>query len=1251
MVEYSIELAEKYKLSGNNFLDWKVRMKSILTFKKLYALATGTENAEIASERDKLDPERRDLAFEIICINCNVKIAAQFSAEANNDPMVLWTSIDKYYQPKTIQNQTTYLKRIFSTHLQKHKLEETLNKLHENTRQLCSLIDDKTVKPSILLDSVVAMWTIRNLPEEYKTIGELWLKKCEIEKVTPSLKDTIEELHAYLVRTEEDDTTEKALAAQRNENQNKSKNRCSNNYHNPLAQHSEEDCWKLHPEKRPKFDKPIKALLARKSPPTISSFVLDSGATTSMVNQLEFFQSIEMKEQEIELADGSIIKALGHGTIQLEFQNIILTFSNTLYIPSLATNLISMTMFLRTHHIIKLLNKDEFEVIDKDMRQVVTGSLASGNLTLYYSPKVLSVSTIPDNIYTLHQAAGHPSIEYLRKMFPNRNIPQFDCITCSTCKMTKSPFSGNFPQATRKLEFLHMDLCGPISPPSVSGAQYMFKVLDGYSHFAWTFFLSSKSETKGILKNLIARIERQSNNKVTNIVSDNGTEFVNSELQEFFNQYGISHLTTAPYTPQQNPFAERGNRTTINKARCLLKDSGMDSSLWAEAANTAVYLENLTPSKNINFEVPFKRWFDREPSLKHLQPFGCLTIDLKQKLNGKFDESGNQGLFLGYGETHLSYRIMDPGTGNVKITHHVKFIPTEFPCLKTKSTPTDSESFILVPNPTDTSPIKTPPIVQNKSNENFTSSTQENPSLDQNSSGEKSNSIHKGYSWVPEQESIPQNEIIGDVGHPNNILTYQRRSRHHANLADHLSLDPKTYHEAINGPYSQEWKEAIKSELNNMANHHVWIPTTSNHNIKPLSTTWVFKRKTDEDGNLSKFKARLCVQGFNQKEGIDYSEVFSPTGRLSSLRLLLTLCHINQYPIEQMDIHCAFLNGKPEEILHIHQPLGYTDHPDASVFLLKKSLYGLKQIPRCWHKILKETLIAIGLTPCFTDPCLYYSQNREQPLWLFVHVDDLIFGGTWNATFKTKIKTFFKMEDLGTVKYALGICINQNKEYISLIQDKFIHQILTEFSIDQARPPMAPLPSNYKELKDLKDHENKITSSPPFNFRRVLGLLQYIVQCTCPDLSFAASFLSQFLENPKDAHYKALIHTLKYLSGTQTFMLKLGSNLVSHSKTEILGFTDSDWGGGTERKSFSGSLIYFYGALGWREHKQKVVALSSAEAEYNALTESAQDLAWTKQLIFETTNNEVSCTLHSDNQSAIAIASNPVYHHGVCMQN
>ncbi|MBW0577315.1 hypothetical protein O181_117030 [Austropuccinia psidii MF-1] len=208
---------------------------------------------------------------------------------------------------------------------------------------------------------------------------------------------------------------------------------------------------------------------------------------------------------------------------------------------------------------------------------------------------------------------------------------------------------------------------------------------------------------------------------------------------------------------------------------------------------------------------------------------------------------------------------MDPGTGNVKITHHAKFLPNKFPSLKSISTPTNHESFVLVPNKTETISNESFPTLQNQINKNNIPIAQENPSTEQSLSNEEPTTAqttlptHKGYAWVPKQESNPQNRIFGDVGNPGNILTHQRRPRHHANLADHLSSDPKTYQEAINGPNSQEWKAAIKSGLDNMMNHHVWTPTLSSQDIKPLSTTWVFKRKTDENGNLSKFKARLCM--------------------------------------------------------------------------------------------------------------------------------------------------------------------------------------------------------------------------------------------------------------------------------------------------------------------------------------------------------------------------------------------------------
>ncbi|MBW0553050.1 hypothetical protein O181_092765 [Austropuccinia psidii MF-1] len=151
-----------------------------------------------------------------------------------------------------------------------------------------------------------------------------------------------------------------------------------------------------------------------------------------------------------------------------------------------------------------------------------------------------------------------------------------------------------------------MDLCGLISLQYASSTQYIFKILNGFAHFALIFFLTSKAETKEISKKYITKVKCQTALRVANIIYENGTEFINSELQDFFEKKGISHLTTAPYTPEQNPFAKRENQTTITKTSCLLRNSGLDPSFWAEAENTASYLENLTPSKNIDFDTPFQ---------------------------------------------------------------------------------------------------------------------------------------------------------------------------------------------------------------------------------------------------------------------------------------------------------------------------------------------------------------------------------------------------------------------------------------------------------------------------------------------------------------------------------------------------------------------------------------------------------------------------------------------------------------------
>ncbi|MBW0480888.1 hypothetical protein O181_020603 [Austropuccinia psidii MF-1] len=272
---------------------------------------------------------------------------------------------------------------------------------------------------------------------------------------------------------------------------------------------------------------------------------------------------------------------------------------------------------------------------------------------------------------------------------------------------------------------------------------------------------------------------------------------------------------------------------------------------------------------------------------------------------------------------------------------------------------------------------------------------------------------------------------------------------------------------------------------------------------------------------------------FSLKEGINYDDVFSPTGRLTSLQLLLTLCHLNKFKIEQMHIKCVFLNSKPDKDLYILQPDGYNSHQPYQYFILNRSLYGLKQSPRCWHIELKKTLTSIVLTPSLTDPCLFYLKDKHKPMWLFFNFNDLVFGGSWNKEFKTRINQYFEMEDLGQIKYALGIRITQLKDCISLIQDKFIKNILEEFNLTDCCHTTSPLAGSSKSFKHLPTK----SIDDPFNYRRVIGLLQYLVQCTRPDLASATYFLFQFLEGPKDIHFIAVKHILAYLNSTKHYDL------------------------------------------------------------------------------------------------------------------
>jgi hypothetical protein len=421
-------------------------------------------------------------------------------------------------------------------------------------------------------------------------------------------------------------------------------------------------------------------------------------------------------------------------------------------------------------------------------------------------------------------------------------------------------------------------------------------VVDGFSHYVWIHFLTSKTETNKIIKTLFNQIEAASGKKIAHLVSDNGTEFKNKDLIAFYDETGIKHLPTAPYMPENNPFAERGNQTTVNKARCLLKPSGLSQRYWAEACNTTVYLENRTICKSIDFLTPFELWLQKPPKLNRLFPFGCQAIFLKNRASGKFGDRGAAGTFLGYGEGNRTYRIEHGETGTVQTTHHAKFHKHTFPAkilstpVSTKADPIlftislDEQSDAEVSGNTQTSeaiPNPQPPSEANPDSPNTTSDLDFFDSTSLIPITDDLNTIYQNVVTQPIRDS-PIHEIIGDVC-KRNVLPGRLRPRHEANLVSYIQNDPKTHFQAIRSPDKDLWKGAISTEPGNMDCHHVWTPVERNISIHPLTTTWVFKRKTDENGDLSKYKARLCVRGFHQREGVDYNDVFSPTGRLTSL--------------------------------------------------------------------------------------------------------------------------------------------------------------------------------------------------------------------------------------------------------------------------------------------------------------------------------------------------------------------------------
>ncbi|CAM8976219.1 unnamed protein product [Rhodiola kirilowii] len=432
----------------------------------------------------------------------------------------------------------------------------------------------------------------------------------------------------------------------------------------------------------------------------------------------------------------------------------------------------------------------------------------------------------------------------------------------------------------------------------------------------------------------------------------------------------------------------------------------------------------------------------------------------------------------------------------------------------------------------------------------------------------------------------------------------------------------------------------MQLEFDALMTNRTWelVPRPRSANV--VGCKWTFRIKKKPDGSVERYKARLVAKGFNQEEGVDYFDTFSPVIKPTTIRVILSIAVTRNWKLRQVDIDNAFLNGDLSETIYMDQPQGFVDSNRSSyVCKLKKALYGLKQSPRAWFQKLQHSLLQHGFKPCISDVSLFIKHHGSDVVYVLVYVDDLIITGSNSVfidNFVKYLNSVFSLKDLGDLNFFLGIEVHRSSSSLFLSQRKYILDLLDRSNMMGAKPIASPAEPGSR----LCVGGDPLTD--PHLYRSIVGALQYVT-ITRPEISYSVNRVCQFMHSPSDHHWAAVKRILRYLKGT----IDDGLLFRPSRDSRLVCFADAGWASDPDDcRSQHGFSIYFGGNLvSWSSRKQKVVARSSTEAEYRAIAFASAELIWLRQLLQEMSMSSVQAPiLLCDNISATFLTANPVFH-------
>ena len=463
--------------------------------------------------------------------------------------------------------------------------------------------------------------------------------------------------------------------------------------------------------------------------------------------------------------------------------------------------------------------------------------------------------------------------------------------------------------------------------------------------------------------------------------------------------------------------------------------------------------------------------------------------------------------------------------------------------------------------------------------------------------------------------------------------------------ADPLA-DPRSYRKAMARSNAAQWAEAFMEEMAAHECNSTWELVDCPPGVHVVDNRWVLN------------KARLVARGLTQRPGVDYFKTYAPTAPPPAVHTTFPLAAALGLPLRSIDISNAFLNGDIDADIYMRQPEGFALGGRNKVCKLQKGIYGTKQGARAWQVKLCQILVdELRFRAIYSAGSVFVYRNGNELVLLPFHVDDSTFAGSsdeLNTKLITRLSQFFKLCDLGTTEFVLGIAVKQDliAGRIELSQRQYIIKILERFAMSGCGSVTTPMtPGLSLSRADLPQTDEEYAEMADVPYGNAVGALLYLATSTQPDISFTVATLCRFIANPGIKHWNAVKHLFCYLQGMKDARLVYRHDLFD-PRGIFTAYCDADNAGNVDNGCSTGgyALLITGAAVSWSSRLQTITALSTTEAEYVSAVDAGKEVAWMRQLLDEfgfTLPGPL--TLAMDNQSAISVAKNPE-HHG-CMKH